>query len=150
MDFRLFNSNVKSVLLYGCESWSLTKTSSTKLQTFINTCLRKILGVSWPDRIRTEDLWKRTGQFSVMKEIGRRRWRWIGHTMRKPASCTARQALQWNPQGRRKRGRPRATWRRLVDDDLGRGMLSWREVLKRAQDRVKWKSVVRGLYPEDG
>nr|KAG5686182.1 hypothetical protein BaRGS_012400 [Batillaria attramentaria] len=37
---RIFNSNVKSVLLYGCETWRTTKTMQQKIQTFLNTCLR--------------------------------------------------------------------------------------------------------------
>jgi len=40
---RLFNSNVKSVLLYGAEAWRTTNTTTKKLQTFINNCLRRIL-----------------------------------------------------------------------------------------------------------
>ena len=31
---RIFNSNVKSVLLYGSETWRNTKSSNSKLQTF--------------------------------------------------------------------------------------------------------------------
>ena len=58
---RLFNSNVKSMLLYGCETWKLTKFPLTKLQTFVNTCLRKILRIRWPDTIRNEELLERTG-----------------------------------------------------------------------------------------
>ncbi|CAH8553174.1 unnamed protein product [Heterobilharzia americana] len=37
---RIFNTNVKSVLLYGSETWRVTKGISNKLQTFINNCLR--------------------------------------------------------------------------------------------------------------
>ena len=40
---RIFNSNVKSVLLYGSETWRETKSLSKKLQTFVNKCLRQIL-----------------------------------------------------------------------------------------------------------
>ena len=40
---RLFNSNVKSVLLYGCETWRVTDTIMRRVQTFINSCLRRIL-----------------------------------------------------------------------------------------------------------
>ena len=39
---RLFNSNVKSVLLYGCETWKTTQGVINKLQVFVNRCLRKI------------------------------------------------------------------------------------------------------------
>ena len=44
----IFNSNVKSVLLYGEETWRTTKASSNKLQSFINRCLRHILEIYWP------------------------------------------------------------------------------------------------------
>ena len=39
---RIFNSNLKSVLLYGCEIWRITQTMQQKIQTFFNTCLRRI------------------------------------------------------------------------------------------------------------
>ena len=48
----------------------------------------------------------------------RRRWRWIGHTLRKPVDIITRQALTWNPEGERKRGRPRNTWRRDLAADV--------------------------------
>ena len=106
---RLFNSNVKSVLLYGAETWRITKTTIGKVHTFLNSCLRRILQIHWPETISNVDLWERTRQLPAEEEIKRRRWRWIGHTLRKPASNITRQALTWNPQGKRKRGRPRNT-----------------------------------------
>nr|KAG5711950.1 hypothetical protein BaRGS_026391 [Batillaria attramentaria] len=45
---RIFNSNVKSVKLYGSETWRTTKTGSHRLQTFINRCLRNILNIRYP------------------------------------------------------------------------------------------------------
>jgi len=36
---RIFCSNVKSVLLYGSETWKEMKTNTSKLQTFVNRCL---------------------------------------------------------------------------------------------------------------
>ncbi|CAH8845511.1 unnamed protein product [Trichobilharzia szidati] len=90
---RIFNSNVKSVLLYGSETWRVTKSTSNKLQTFINRCLRSILKIRWPERISNKDLWERTNQEPIVKQIGRKKWRWIGHTLRKPASDITRQAI---------------------------------------------------------
>jgi hypothetical protein len=40
---RILNTNVKSVLLYGSETWRVTKTNTQGLQTFINRCPRNIL-----------------------------------------------------------------------------------------------------------
>ena len=147
---KLFNSNVKSVLLYGSETWSLTKTLTSKLQVFINTCLRRIMKIRWNDKVQNKILWERTGQRQMAEEIGRRKWRWIGHTLRKPASSTIRHALQWNPQGQRGRGRPQTTWRRQVEEDMKRGEFGWKEAARNAQDRDRWKSVVCGLYPDTG
>ncbi|VDO56707.1 unnamed protein product [Schistosoma margrebowiei] len=48
---RIFNTNVKAVLLYGAETWRTTTTTIKKVQVFINSCLRKILNIHWPDTI---------------------------------------------------------------------------------------------------
>ena len=37
----LFNTNVKSVLLYGAETWRMNKTTLNRIQTFVNQCLQK-------------------------------------------------------------------------------------------------------------
>ena len=42
---RIFKSNVLSVLLYGCESWKITRGICNKLDAFHRTCLRRILGI---------------------------------------------------------------------------------------------------------
>ena len=54
---RIFDSNVKSVLLYGCETWRTTQTMQQKIQTFF-TCLRRIYKIQWQEKIRNEDLWE--------------------------------------------------------------------------------------------
>lgn len=142
---RLFNSNVKSVLLYGSETWRLTKTTTKKLQTFINCCLRRILRIHWTDHVRNEVLWERSKQEPIGKTILQRKWNWIGHTLRKPSSNVTRQSLTWNPQGKRKPGRPKNTWRRDLDAELRRAGYSFREAENLAQDRQRWREVVRGL-----
>lgn len=132
---RLFSSNVKSVLLYGCETWNLTKNPLNRLQTFVNACLRKILRIRWPETIRNEELWERTVQNPLAEEIGRRKWRWLGQTLRKNPGSITRQSLTWNPQGARKRGRPRTTWRRCLEEEMKREGYSWSKIQRLAQDR---------------
>ena len=106
---RLFNTtfNVKSVLLYGAETWRLNNTTLKMIQTFVNQCLRRILGIQWMDKVSNKDLWERTNKVQIEIGILKRRWGWLGHTLRKPNSNITRQALTWNPQGRRKKGRPK-------------------------------------------
>nr|KAG5694946.1 hypothetical protein BaRGS_031229 [Batillaria attramentaria] len=57
-----------------------------KIQTFLNTCLRRIFNIRWPEKIRSEELWERAGQEPVAKQILRRKWGWIGHTPLKPSN----------------------------------------------------------------
>ena len=147
---RIFNSNVKSVLMYGCETWKATDSCIRRLQTFVNKCLKRLTGIKWTDKVRNEDLWSRTNQSPMEEAIGKRRWKWIGHTLRKPNSSIPKAALEWNPQGQRKRGRPRATWRRVKDADVKRSGKTWNEIKKLAQDRVKWRGFVCDLYLEAG
>ena len=147
---RIFNTNVKSVLLYGAETWRSTVNTNKKIQTFINTCLRRILKIRWPETIRNEDLWQRTKQRPADAEIKMRRWRWIGHTLRKPATNITRQALKWNPQGTRRRGRPRITWRRDLESDVKKIGRTWDQLERLAQDRDNWRTLVGGLCPAEG
>ena len=80
---RLFNYNVKSVLLYGSETWRETASSIKALQFFLNRCLRTILEVRWPDTISNKELWRKKKQQPINLTIRSRRWKWIGHTLRK-------------------------------------------------------------------
>ena len=57
----IFNSNVKSVLLYRCETWWATQTMQQKIKTFFNTYPRRIYKIQWKGKIRNEDLWERAG-----------------------------------------------------------------------------------------
>ena len=119
---RLFNSNVRSVLpvlvlLYGSETWRANKYTITKVQTFVNKCLRWILDIRWFDKVTNVELWRRSQQEPVSDIIRRRKWRWIGHTLRKPVTDKTRHALSCNPAGKRRRGRARNTWQRSVEDE---------------------------------
>ena len=59
---RIFNSNVKSIRLYGAETWKTTVVLSRRIQPFVDGCLRKILGRRWPKKILNDELWQRTRQ----------------------------------------------------------------------------------------
>lgn len=142
---RVFNSNVKSVLLYACETWLTTEKLSSTLQTFINKCLRRILGIRWPDTISNSDLWRITNQREVKHTIMERKWKWMGHILRRNQTNITRQALQWNPQGRRRAGRPKTTWRRIVEQEARSAGKTWGEIKNLAQNRTRWRCFVEAL-----
>ena len=56
---------------------------------------------------------------SVDKEMLQRRWRWFGHTLRKPPSNITQQALTWNPKEKGKEV-----------DHVTAGEGIWRQMLK--------------------
>ena len=142
---RIFNTNVKSVLLYGSETWRVTNITTNKLQTFANKCLRRILNIRWPDKISNASLLERTNQNTISYDVKKRKWGWIGHTLRKPSDNITRQALDWNPQGKRKVGRPKLTWRRSVESEVKTTGLSWAQLKTTAQNRVRWRGVTAAL-----
>ena len=109
---------------------------------FVNICLRYILRIWWPNIISNKDLWKVTGQEDINLDIRKRKFRWIGHTLRKEDGEIPKAALLWNPQGNRKRGRPRNSWRRSVIKETGK---SWNELRFLAADRQKWKGLIDNL-----
>ena len=142
---RIFDSNAKSVFLYGSETWRLIKSIIAKPQAFINRRPRYILGVWWLKTISNEDLWKRTYQQRIEVTIRKIIWRWIGHTLRKPVTNITQQALEFNPQGSRSRDRPRKSWRRTIQKEYEGIAMSWKEVKRTAQNRVQWKAAVVAL-----
>ena len=57
----------------------------------------------------------------------------------------AEETIEWNPQGKRKRGRPQHTWRRTRMAELERRQLTWQEAKRTAQNRVRWQALVDDL-----
>lgn len=147
---RIFETNVKSVLLYACETWKVTATITKKLQVYINRCLRRILKIRWPRIISNRALWQQTNQVAIDVEIRKRKWRWIGHTLRKDNTEIAKQALDWNPQGTRRVGRPKKTWRTTVLAEAGSQQKTWLQVKRLAKERERWKEFVSALCPNRG
>jgi len=84
--------------------------------------------------ISNEELWERTEDIEMSMQIKRRKWKWIGHTLRKGNEAIKREALDWNLQGKRRRGRPTHTWRRTVHNEAlkkgraGMKLRGWLEI----------------------
>ena len=108
----------------------------------MDRCLRYILRIWWPKIISNKDQWKVSREKDINVEIRKRKFRWIGHTLRKEDGEIPKSSLFRNPQGNRKGGRPRNSWRRSVNKEAGR---SWNELRFLATDRRKWKGLIDNL-----
>jgi len=79
------------------------------------------------------------------KSDKKKKWNWIGHTLRKETGAIEKTALDWNPQGYRRRGRPKRTWRTTIEDKIKSTRKSWNEVKGMAGDRNAWKLFMDAL-----
>ena len=104
---RLFQALVMSVLFYGCETWKINDSDNKKLDTFQFKCLRRILKVRCSYIISNNDILRITKIKTISDEVKERRWKWIGHVLRKDDNCHCFTALTCAPEGRRKVGRPK-------------------------------------------
>ncbi|XP_071943833.1 uncharacterized protein [Antedon mediterranea] len=118
---KLYNSLVKSILLYNSETWGLTKEEAHKLDTFHRQQLRKIIGIRFPDRISNINLYRRTGTKPISLEIVDARWRLLGHILRQDPCTPANTAISYyfsNTTNIKFRGRPRTTLPITLSNDL--------------------------------
>ncbi|VDP01955.1 unnamed protein product [Schistosoma margrebowiei] len=104
-----------------------------------------MLNIPWADTIRNSLLWERINQLPAEEKIRKRRWKWIGHTSRKSSNRITRQALTWNPKGKRINGRRKNTLRRILEADIKRMNRNWKELERNAQHRVGWRMLMSGL-----
>jgi hypothetical protein len=88
----IFNTNVKSALLYTCETWKTTN-QITRLQIFVNKYLRRIMNIKRTDKITNDELWRITQQKPIGYQIKIRKWNWIGHTLRKEVGAIEKTTL---------------------------------------------------------
>ncbi|VDP61054.1 unnamed protein product [Schistosoma curassoni] len=129
----------------GAETWRTTTIIIKKVQVFIYSCLHNILNIHRPDTTSNTRLWKRTNQLPAEEEIRKRHLKWIEYTLRKSPNCITRQALTWNPEVKRKSGRPKSTLRRETEADRRRMNNNWGELERIAWDRVGCRVLVVDL-----
>lgn len=143
---RIFNSCVISVLLYGSETWLVSVEITNRLQVFVNRCLRRILKIFWPNTISNQELYARTEHQNINLQIRKRKYGWIGHTLRKHVDEVVKRALVFNPQGSRRRGRPKNTWRRSTISEVNTlpdtNIKSLWDLQEKASRRSRWKQFV--------
>ena len=142
---RIYQSCVLSTLLYGSECWRMTEHDLSRLASFHTASLRKILRIFWPQKMSNDELLKQTKQEDIRTLVTRRRWRWIGHVLRKGNNNIARIAMRWTPEGKRSKGRSKTTWCRTVEKGLRELNYSRSTIEKLAKDRQRWKDFVAAL-----
>ena len=148
---KIYGNIILPVVLYGCETWSLTLREERKLRVSENMVLRKIFG---PRRDEVTGEWKRLhkeelndlcSSSNIVWVIKSRRIRWAGHVARMGEERGLYRVLVGKPGGRRPLGRPRHRWVDNIRMDLqevGCGYMDW---IGLAQVRERWRTLVSAV-----
>jgi len=113
LKIKIFRTIILPVVLYGCETWSLTLRDERKLRVFENRVLRRIFGprrdeVTGEWRIlHNEELNDLYSSPIIVRVIKSRRMRWAGHVARMGEERRVYKVLVGKSEGRRPLGRPR-------------------------------------------
>jgi len=137
---KVYNACVLSILLYGSESWPMYAEQETKFNSFHMRCLRKILGVTWRDKVSNQNVLDQTNSRTLHSILAQRRLRWLGHVRRMDDGRIPKDLLYGElANGARGIGRPRLRFKDVCKRDLKAFQIpstSWERI---AEDRNAWK-----------
>ena len=146
---RLMRSLVISVLLYACETWTLTADILKKLRATEMRCFRKLLGISYRDHITNDAVRDRIKQAigpydDILTMVNKCKLKWFRHVSR--SAALAKTISQGTVQGGRRRGPQKKRWRNSNSEWTG---LKFCNALREAENKIKWRErVARSMVPQ--
>jgi len=150
-DWKIYRFIILPVVLYGCETWSLTLREERSLRVFENRVLRRIFG-SERDEVTGE--WRKQHNEelndlycspNILRVIKSRIMRWAGHVERVGKGRGVYRVLMGKREGKKPFGRSRRRWEDNIKMDIQElccGGMDWIEL---AQDRDRWRVLVNSL-----
>jgi hypothetical protein len=165
---------VRTILLFGGECWAPTAALESRLNTFHNRCLRRIVGVSRSDRHSSTYLYDRCAEHNIPTHLSVLRLRQLGHVARMLSTRYPKLALGWRPPPAiapqpsavsadsadpagaprclvRPGGRPRTRWFSTVDRDLAALAASLGVSVSHLKslllDLTEWRKAILSLLP---
>jgi hypothetical protein len=142
LQIEIYRIRIVPVVLYGCETWSLTLREERRLRVFENRASRRIFG---PKRVEVRGEWRKLQNEELnelyclqhtIRMIKLRRMRWAGHVARVWERRGVYRIFVGKPEGNILLGRPRHRWEGNIKMDLqkvGCGGMVWIEL---AHDRA--------------
>ena len=105
----VYESYIRPVMLYGSETWAMTKKDEDKLRKWYRRMLRYMARVKWQDGVSSEEVARRCG----LERARQRRLQWFGH-VRREGEEVLRKVEKIQVIGNSLPGRPNGTLDQLV------------------------------------
>jgi hypothetical protein len=121
---KIYKTIILPVVLYGCETWSLTLREEHRLRLFENRMLRRIFV---PKRDEVMGEWRKMhsgevhnlySSLDIIRQIKSRRMRWAGHVACMGEGRNVYSILMGKPEGKRPLERPSRRWEDAIKMDL--------------------------------
>ena len=138
---KVLKTYIWGILLYGCESWTINKEIERRLEATEMWFIRRMLRISWIDRVTNEDVLKKAGiNRSLMTIIRKRQLSFLGHVYRK--DNIERVALTGRIEGKRSRGRQRKTYMQSLKERTTKEVMSTTNFLRMAERKDDWRHMI--------
>jgi len=136
----IYHALVKSTITYAAETWCLKAKTVAELNSTKTDFWRRSTRISWKDKIRNAIIKQKmnvTG--SLLDDIKTEQLKLYGHVQRMEEGRLPKKVMKWSSPGRRKRGRPKATWAEGI-----RGLLGEKGLIEEDwNDRDNWRKKIR-------
>ena len=137
MKGKIYKACVRSVMVYGAETWNVKTTEEGILRRTERAMVRKMCGVKLADKKNTKELMERLSlKETIVEVVKRSSLRWMGHVIRRDKDEPVKRVWNLEIAGKRERGRPKMTWKDMVKKESRKIGLDERD----AQDRKKWRT----------
>ena len=140
----VYNACVISTLLYGSETWTTYAGQERRLNLFHLRSIRRIVGISWQDKVINADVLSRAGLPGMYTLLRQRRLGWLGHVRRMEDGRIPKDILYGElALGGRTTRRPRLRYKDVSKRDMKAvdiETMSWEGL---AADRTEWRSALK-------
>ena len=139
----VYKAAVLTSLLYGSETWTLNKKQTARLETFHQTCLRKIAKIRWFHKVTNYEVLSKCHISSLESMLDTARLRWIGHVVRMKNDRIPKALLYGRlATGASKCGK-RSTYMNSVRSTLRACGIDCARLEDLASDRNQWRATVK-------